>query len=58
MAVTLHWIAETKAGELELKAALAGFRYVPDKHSGENIAHVLYSVLSDVGALDRVSVQF
>jgi hypothetical protein len=55
MAVTLHWIARTTTGELELKTALGGFRFIKDKHSGENIAKRMFEILDDLKILDKVS---
>jgi hypothetical protein len=54
MAVTLHWIAEKKDGNLELKSALGGFRYLPNKHNGENIAASLFDVLKGLKIHDKV----
>jgi hypothetical protein len=54
MAVTLHWIARTREGGLELKTALGGFRWVKNKHSGENIAARFVDVLSELEILDKI----
>jgi hypothetical protein len=54
MALTLHWIARTQDGELKLMTALGGFRYVKNKHSGENIAENLINILKELDILDRV----
>jgi hypothetical protein len=54
MAVTLHWIARTDNGELELKTALGGFRWVKNKHSGENIATRLLEILDELDMADRI----
>jgi hypothetical protein len=54
MAVTLHWIARTKGGELELMTALGAFRYVNNQHSGRNIAQHLVKALEELDILDRI----
>jgi hypothetical protein len=54
MAVTLHWIARTINGELELKTALGGFRYVRDKHSGDNIAARFIDILTELNILNKI----
>jgi len=54
MAVTLHWIAQITTGELELKTALGGFRFIKDKHSGENIAKQMLEILDDLKIHDKV----
>lgn len=54
MAVTLHWIARSLEGTLVLKAALGGFRYIKDKHSGENIAKRLIDVFTELGILNMI----
>jgi hypothetical protein len=52
MAMTLHWIAQTDDGELELKMALGGFCWVKNKHSGENIAAHLLEILDELDMAD------
>jgi hypothetical protein len=54
MAVTLHWIARSHEGELELLTALGGFRWVRDKHSGENIAARFVDILEELDILDKI----
>jgi hypothetical protein len=54
MAVTLHWMARADDGELMLKTALGGFRWVKNKHSGENIAARLLEILDELDMADRI----
>lgn len=54
MSVTLHWISRTQDARLELKTALGGFRWVKDKHSGENISARLIEVLDELGILNKI----
>jgi hypothetical protein len=54
MAITLHWIARTHEGELELMTALGAFRYVKDKHDGSNLAAHFIHVLEELDIADRI----
>jgi hypothetical protein len=54
MAVTLHWIVRTCEGELQLRTALGGFRYVKNKHDGLNIASRFVDILEELDILDRI----
>jgi hypothetical protein len=54
MAVTVHWIACTHGGTLELKTALGGFRWVKESHSGENIMACLVDILKELDILERI----
>jgi hypothetical protein len=54
MAVTAHWTMRTSNGDIELKAALAGFRWVKESHSGENIAKCFMDILRELDILDRI----
>ncbi|CAG8728091.1 13277_t:CDS:2, partial [Acaulospora colombiana] len=54
MAVTVHWTARMPDGELTLKTALGGFRYIRDKHDGHNIATHLVKILEELDILNRV----
>jgi hypothetical protein len=54
MAVTLHWIALNEDNTLGLKTALGGFRWIKDKHSGENIAARFVEILVELDILDKI----
>jgi hypothetical protein len=54
MAITLHWIGPTHSGDIELQTALGGFRYIKEKHSGENIAAKFVDILKELDILDRI----
>jgi hypothetical protein len=54
MAVTAHWIGRTPEGGLEMKSTLAGFRWVKDKHSGDNIAAHFMDILDELDMTHKI----
>jgi hypothetical protein len=54
MAVTLHWIARSQTGGLELKTALGGFRHMDSEHTGKNIGDEFVKVLDGLRILDKI----
>lgn len=54
MAVTAHWISRTPEGGLEMRSTLAGFRWVKDKHSGDNIAAHFMEILGELGITHKI----
>ena len=54
MAVTAHWMAKGGANRLELRSALIAFREVDGSHTGDNLGHVLYDIIQDIGIAHKV----
>jgi len=54
MAVTAHWMAKGRTNRLELRSALIAFREVDGSHSGDNLGHVLFNIVQDIGISHKV----
>ena len=56
MAVTAHWIAKMRTNQLELRSALVAFQEVDGSHTGENLGHVLFEIIQDIGIMHKVCI--
>jgi hypothetical protein len=58
LAVTAHYLSKDQAsGALLLRAALIAFRYVPESHTGKNLADILLSLLHRAGIVTKASIE-
>ena len=60
MAVTAHWMEQThftddQQQQVNLRADLIGFVYVPGSHTGDRLAEVFFFVLNKMGLAKKVS---
>ena len=53
LAVTLHWIAQNNVNPV-LKAALIGFHYLSNAHTGKNIANAILSLIDHANITSKV----
>jgi hypothetical protein len=54
LAITAHWIQRLDDGTLLLRADLVAFSYIPDSHSGDNIAKAALKALEHGDLLKKV----
>jgi hypothetical protein len=54
LAITAHWIARNN-NSLELKSSLIAFHRVWGRHTGENLATIILSLLDRAGATSKVN---
>ena len=55
LGVTAHFIVrDTSDGGLIMRSGLLAFRRIRGSHTGENIANVLYDIITDAGIEQRV----
>ncbi len=54
MAVTVHFCAKNDSTQkLELHSRLGAFRHVPGRHTGPNMAAQFFTILEELGILNK-----
>lgn len=53
LAMTAHWVARHENG-LQIKSSLIAFHRVRGKHTGKDLAKIVFDMLERVGATSKV----